>query len=126
MMRYFEMEDDCFDVDMLSFERSFAPALTDHAGTAADGSFYYEDTGMTEQIRVAFRARPGCEQELERLWDNLRRGGIRCCTFPQGSSTAAVYAYVAQCDQMLASSQHRFRWGAIRVLFRVVQPGEEA
>ena len=126
MMGSFELDGTCYQVDLVAFERQFAPALTENNGTAADGTFYYEDKGVTRSVKVQLRARPGCEGQLEQLWEDLRSGGIRHCILPGSFGKAEMYVYVKSCAQTLLNTRLSLRWDSIRAELEVVMEGDSA
>ena len=107
-------------VDIMSFERQLTPALTENAGVTADGSFHYESRGMVSTCKFVFRARPGMEHHLQWLWEDLKAGGIRECTIPDGKNEPMVPAYVTGCTQSLLSTKGTNRWDCIEARFRLV------
>ena len=120
MISSFEMEDNIYMVNLVSYQRTCVPALTDHTMIAADGTCHYEDMGMQEQIEIVFRARPGLERELNLLWQDLSRGGVHLCHIPQDDGLEWVHAYMVECRQPLLSTQGMIRWGELRVVLRIV------
>ena len=125
-MEWFELDGTCYQVDLIAFERRFSPVLTEHTGTAADGTFYYEDKGIRRSVGVQFRAKPGDEGQLDQLGEDLQLGGIRHCILADSFGKSNMYVYVKSCAQTLLNTRLSLRWDSIRAELEVVREGESA
>lgn len=126
MTRAFEMDGDIFEVDTLALEREFVTEPSEHQGPALDGSFYWEPGAGRQLYHATFRARPGLEEELERLWQTLKQPCLHNCTFPEGQTVANPWAYVTGCRQALCRSGSSNHWDRLQVTFRCVEPQERS
>lgn len=126
MTKVFEMDGDIFQVDTLALEREFVIEPSEHQSPALDGSFHWEPAGVRQLFHATFRARPGLEQELERLWEQLQLPCVHNCSFPYGQTLVHPWVYVTGCRQALGWARGSNCWDRLQVTFRCIEPQEDS
>ena len=121
MMAIFEMDDDIYNVDILSFQREFRFPQSQQAVTTMDGQYHWDCLRTEDVFRVVFRPRPGYEQEMDLLYNRLRRKNIHDCVFPYGLTQVNLPVYVVGCRQKLVNTRGETRWGQLEVEFHTQQ-----
>lgn len=122
MAAIFELNGDQFDVDVVSLEREFTHGPNAAQDITLDGQVHYGPADAYCHYTMTVRAKPGCEEALNELWDYLLIPGMHECAFPYGSGMISQSMYVTGGKQSLICTKAGNRWGELTVRFLAAQP----
>ena len=122
MAAVFELDGETFDVDVVSLEREFTHGAK-KAEVLLDGTVHYEPENVYCHYSMTVRAKPGREEELDRLWDQLLLPMIHDCSLPYGSDRISQSMYVTGGKQALIyNRQGKSCWGDLTLQLIAAEP----
>ena len=123
MAAIFDLNGDEFQVDVVSLQREFTHQPQENVCTTQDGMVHYDPDKVYCHYDMVLRAKPGKENELNRLWNYLLLPRLHICTFPDGDSSICQQMYVSSGKQSLVYTQGQTsRWGELKVRFVGAEP----
>ena len=127
MAAVFELNGDQFDVDVVSLEREFTHGPKAAEDIMLDGTVHYEPENAYCHYTMTVRAKPGCEEALNELWDYLLLPVVHDCSFPYGSGRIHQMMYVTGGKQSLVYTQQgTTRWSDLTLHLIGAEPRREA